>query len=340
MSPVTLTIAIPTVNRASSLKARLQELESQYKGNFRILICDNGSTDGTHKLVQDNIRRLPYLDYFRVETNQGVDRNILNCYFQSKTKYVWFNSDNYPIEPEACTKVLDALTRWDPTVATFGISSTGDNAYSSDEYNQFYYSESELGDYRIFFRTFCLTGIVVRRMTVGRSCLDHAIGSWFTQLALCLEVLGQRFVYAHLPLIVVARRNVNRRKSRPYLDLWLNGPLRALKVDGAALDYNKIQQFMAKTWKDYFITLLAAKVGLYNLNMCLNKTICSDAWHLLGWRSLIYFACNVCAWCTPLLFLRFLYRYKLVLTHGRKRGEELFRDRTASAAQQSAISSY
>ncbi len=339
MSPVAITVAIPTVNRANELKARLQELEGQYRGNFRILICDNGSTDSTEELVRDYLRRMPYLDYFRVETNRGVDRNMLNCYFRSKTKYVWFNSDNYPIEPEACTKVLDALTMWEPTVATFGVISAEDNILNSGESNRIYYSEADLGNYRAFFRTCCLTGIVVRRMPVDQSRLDHAIGSWFMQLALCQELLGQRFVYVHLPLIVVARRNVNRRTTRPYLDLWL-GPLRALKVDGAALDYSKIQRFMAEAWRNYLVVLLAAKVGLFTLNMRLDRQTCSHAWRLLGRRSLVYFACNICAWSTPRVLLRLVYLCKLVLMHGGRRGAELFRDRTTSAARQRTSSSY
>lgn len=336
-----LTVAIPTINRAERLRCRLAELKAQYNGDFRVLVSDNGSADATPEVVRECQRDMPYLDYHRFETNQGFDRNILNCFTQAKSEYVWINSDNYPIESGAAGKLAGKLREVMPTVATAGIlKPDGSGPCDPDTVEKVYRAEAELPNYRPFLRAFCVTGIVLRRLPLEEARVAHAMGTWYVQLTICQELLTQRFVYAVWPTLFVARRGLNLRTTRPYLEFWLNGPLCALKVEKAALKFPKFQQYWAETWRDYLTVLLASKVGLYSLNRRLSRKICADAWALLGPRSLRYFACHLLAFIIPALLIRVAYRIKLIAKHGFSEGEKYFAERVNRISNQGMYSDY
>jgi len=99
----TLTIAIPTFNRASFLSHTLERIQAQRSaiGNDKVelLVCDNHSDDST----PDVLRAVQALDLsvrvIRHDTNIGPDHNIATCFMRARGRYVWIlGDDDFPVD--------------------------------------------------------------------------------------------------------------------------------------------------------------------------------------------------------------------------------------------------
>ena len=52
-------VVIPTRNKSEELRRCLQAvLAQQFKGQFEVLVCDDGSEDGTAGMLQNELRSL------------------------------------------------------------------------------------------------------------------------------------------------------------------------------------------------------------------------------------------------------------------------------------------
>ena len=106
-----LSFAVPTYNRAKYLDQVLGVLLKQLHGESRVelIVSDNASTDNTPAVVEDYRQRGLDIRYLRNEANRGADFNILQCFEQSRGKYVWVCGDDDFIVPGTLKRVLDAL---------------------------------------------------------------------------------------------------------------------------------------------------------------------------------------------------------------------------------------
>jgi glycosyltransferase involved in cell wall biosynthesis len=106
-----LTIAIPTYNRSEYLTQLLEILAPQLSGESRVnlVISDNASTDDTPTVVESFREEGLALTYIRNETNLGSDRNFLQCFEQSRGKYLWLFSDDDIIVPGGISRILALL---------------------------------------------------------------------------------------------------------------------------------------------------------------------------------------------------------------------------------------
>jgi glycosyltransferase involved in cell wall biosynthesis len=109
----TLTIAIPTYNRAEFLAktlGRIQEQRAQFKhGEVELLVCDNHSNDATAEVLADFAARDPSLRVLRHDANIGPDRNTATCFMQARGQYVWIlGDDDIPVDG-LLARLLDRL---------------------------------------------------------------------------------------------------------------------------------------------------------------------------------------------------------------------------------------
>lgn len=72
---LSITVSIPTYNRRDFLREAIESVLAQTYTDFRLLITDNGSTDGTQELVEDYVSRDKRISYHRFPTNQGPALN-------------------------------------------------------------------------------------------------------------------------------------------------------------------------------------------------------------------------------------------------------------------------
>ncbi len=91
-----LSICIPTYNRADKLDRMLGGIRSQIGGLediIEICISDNGSVDGTHKVISKWKKSLPIISG-RNRTNMGFDFNLIAVLKIAHGEYCWFFGDD------------------------------------------------------------------------------------------------------------------------------------------------------------------------------------------------------------------------------------------------------
>jgi hypothetical protein len=107
-----VTVVVPTFNRARLLPVAVESVLAQTYGDFRLLIADNASTDGTAEVVAryDD----PRIDYVRRPENLGITANHNLALRDVATEYCLIVSDDdvlFPQMLERTVAVLDANPR-------------------------------------------------------------------------------------------------------------------------------------------------------------------------------------------------------------------------------------
>jgi glycosyltransferase involved in cell wall biosynthesis len=124
---VRLTVLIPTYNRATMLPRAIDSVLGQSYRDFRLLISDNASTDGTQAICERYAVDDERVSYRRQAENLGPIANFNSLLARVETELLvmladddWFDLDYF----ERAIAMLDA----DPTLAIV----TGLNHYESD----------------------------------------------------------------------------------------------------------------------------------------------------------------------------------------------------------------
>ena len=114
-----LTIAIPTFNRAEHLRVCLERFGSEFnalslveKDLLSIYISNNASTDNTLSVINEFIQNFPELTFVNTNSeNIGGDQNIVKCYMEAESSYVWVFGDDDVIMPGSLSVILDVFTK-------------------------------------------------------------------------------------------------------------------------------------------------------------------------------------------------------------------------------------
>lgn len=112
-----VTIAIPTYNRAELLERQLAWLDRALTGvepRCEVLISDNCSTDRTAEVVAGWTARIENrvrVRFVRNSRNVGAIRNIAGCILAARTSHVWTVGDDDLIEDGTLRFVLEELDR-------------------------------------------------------------------------------------------------------------------------------------------------------------------------------------------------------------------------------------
>ena len=131
MTP-TLSLCIPTYNRAHLLESALMSVVPQVKDlgpGVELIISDNCSTDNTRELVE-RFRQDCSIRYHRQEQNIGVVRNVLSVVeTMAAGKFCWIIGDDDMLRPGALRKLIGAIEKY-PDIDYFYVN------YSIDDYSR------------------------------------------------------------------------------------------------------------------------------------------------------------------------------------------------------------
>lgn len=123
--PPTLSICIPTYNRASLLEKCLESIvlsAAKWEGAVELVISDNASSDETQDIGSVFHKRFPYLRYHRNSENIGPERNFRIAAEMASGVYVWLFGDDDRMTPEAVSTVLQHLQAgYDLVVMNFSV---------------------------------------------------------------------------------------------------------------------------------------------------------------------------------------------------------------------------
>lgn len=116
MKVPTISIGIPTYNRAATLRLAIESVLSQSYGDLEVVISDNASNDGTEAVCRDLARGDARIRYERSPVNRGPTSNF-NAVLQRAAgeHFMWLSDDDW-LDRDYVAACL-ALLQDDPSVA-------------------------------------------------------------------------------------------------------------------------------------------------------------------------------------------------------------------------------
>lgn len=88
MQKYRITVLMGIYNCANTLQEALDSLYSQTYQNFKIILCDDGSTDKTLRIAEENARRHDNILVLRNEKNMGLNFTLNRCLDYADTEFV------------------------------------------------------------------------------------------------------------------------------------------------------------------------------------------------------------------------------------------------------------
>ena len=92
-----VSVIIPTYNRADLIRQTLDSIKAQRYGNWECIVVDDGSSDGTQKLMEQYTQADPRIQYYLRPEDQAKGANGCRNYgfSRSRGEYIkWFDSDD------------------------------------------------------------------------------------------------------------------------------------------------------------------------------------------------------------------------------------------------------
>lgn len=106
----TVSVCIPTYNRAHYLPYTLETILNQTFVDFELVICDDCSTDNTAQVVASF--KDSRIRYMRNQRNLGIPGNLNRCVELAQGKYVAIYHDHDLYEPTILEESVDLLDRY------------------------------------------------------------------------------------------------------------------------------------------------------------------------------------------------------------------------------------
>lgn len=106
-----ISVGIPVYNAERYVGEAIESVLAQTFTDFELVICDNGSTDGTEAICRDHAARDSRIRYYRNASNIGAAGNFCRVFELSTGRYFrWLSADDYmaPATLEKCFATLEA----------------------------------------------------------------------------------------------------------------------------------------------------------------------------------------------------------------------------------------
>jgi len=104
-----LTIAIPTYNRNDILLRNIQLLLPQLNNQCKLIIIDNCSDLPVAETLKDILKGYENIEIKRNNINIGGNANIMRCFENLETPYLWILGDDDPVKKNAINDIFDHI---------------------------------------------------------------------------------------------------------------------------------------------------------------------------------------------------------------------------------------
>lgn len=133
-----VSVGIPTYNRVDWLKGAIDSVLNQNYSNIDIVVCDNASTDGTEKFMQEYCDKYKNIKYYRNESNMGGFYNYKKLSEKLKGKYIFFlPDDDYLLDGAFFQEAVEMMEKNEKISLVRGIVqdyNTSSNSISTTTY--------------------------------------------------------------------------------------------------------------------------------------------------------------------------------------------------------------
>lgn len=116
-----VSVCFPAYNEEATIEQVLteaHELLSPSGLDYEILVCDDGSIDGTARIVEGVARRLPLIRVLHNPRNLGIRETFERLYRESVKDFVFLNSTDRQWETSVLFDLLPLADKFDIVIAT------------------------------------------------------------------------------------------------------------------------------------------------------------------------------------------------------------------------------
>lgn len=114
-----LSICIPTFNRALYLSQTLSNILKIVPSNIEVIIYDGNSLDDTEEVLAKWARKYKNLTYVIADENGGVDLDYQRVINLASSDYCWLMSSDDFISEDSITEISKSLKEYSPSVILF-----------------------------------------------------------------------------------------------------------------------------------------------------------------------------------------------------------------------------
>jgi len=268
-----ISICIPTYNRIEDLKQTVEKICSSY-GNSKeveIVICDNGSIDGTDLYLIELKERYSNVSIAIKKENMGFDKNFLDCYVLAQGKYVHFLGDDDKLINIEFENLIRNIrdTNADVIISNYTIDCTKThyNALKNNDTN--FNKLEDLFSYVGHWITF-ISAITLKKRIIKEERLNEYDGLGFMHIAILLELFANHegiFIYNSIPLVVATDKN---KPSYSVLELFGNNLMKIFYMKMGEVNHNHFIGFFRSIYK-FIMTSNINLIQLFNKKIIIYK---------------------------------------------------------------------
>lgn len=325
---ISLTVAIPTYNRASELEKTILKLSKEV-GSFYILISDNNSTDNTEEVVKKYQKLIPNLIYNKNRLNLGYSGNVCRLYELSRTPYIWFLCDDDSILPGAIHKILSIIAKYRPTVALFSHTWNdpyGRRLFSGVNHEIVYQKIEELPNYFPLIKGGFLSILIVRKsISIAKLKNTNYKDNVFFQISLVLQLLSSKFRLCDASPALV-HRNVGYKYGE-FFKTCMVDLLKSVHIVKHGFDNSKFINLKKRMLFEQFQLYLSQKLGLFNYEGQITTETRRFVFKYYGiFYGSVIMTFPLIKFIIPTILIKSIYLLTLLTMHGYKKGMNVYRN--------------
>lgn len=213
-----LTVAIATYNRKEFLEECLQHVISQIEDDVEILVCDNASSDGTYKLMQEYCNKYRFIRYLKNERNIGPDGNFLRCLREGKGEYIHLLSDDDILMSNCINEVKKVIANYENLAliylnisffkGEFDLKKCKDKVFNIND-NILFYDKNLFLEYIGILATFVSAMIFNKKYFDLIKDPEKYVGSYIFQSSILMHVISENENVLVISKVCIAGRSGN-----------------------------------------------------------------------------------------------------------------------------------
>ena len=232
-APPLVSVLIPVYNGERHLAECLESVLAQDFNDVEILIADDGSSDGSQKIIEQFAARDPRLRWWKNRRNLGQTQNHNLCLQEARGQFIKFvHQDDKLLSASAIRKLVSALAEHPEATLAASASDVMDDHARLKCHRDFF--KAGVWDGRQIIQTGLEalansigepTVVMFRKAQAGRGFLDDYKQLW--DLEMWYHLLEQgNFVYLAEPLCAFRQHaaqqtNINARNGIGQNEFWL-----------------------------------------------------------------------------------------------------------------------
>jgi dolichol-phosphate mannosyltransferase len=116
-----VSVCFPAYNEEATINDVLEEAHALLSGSeldYEILVCNDGSADGTGRIIDDIARRRPKFRVIHHVRNLGIRDTFEHLYSEASKEFVFLNSTDRQWDTRILFEMLPDAANWDVIIAS------------------------------------------------------------------------------------------------------------------------------------------------------------------------------------------------------------------------------